>query len=169
MKSEITEKALKKAQKWKDEAIAKEDIVSKIEMYSSQELIPFTKEELLAIKTALLSQSLMLKAKAEEVETAISCGSEDGDLSSHNEKKIFEGCLSLLFEAGDEFLKYLDYIGADPEEEPNITIGFSRIVNRLFLWSTSHSGGTSTTAKCRQLGINPDSCVNICEKDREEE
>lgn len=168
MESKITTKALKKAQKWKDEAIAKEDIVSKIEMYSSQELIPFTKEELLTIKTALLSQSLMLKAKAEEVKTAISCGSEDGNLSSHNEKKIFEGCLSLLFEAGDRFREYLDYIEADLEEEPNITMNFSHIVKRLFLWNTSHSGRTSTAAKCRQLGINPDNCVDICEKDTEE-
>ena len=40
----------------------------------------------------------------------------DMDLSSHSEKQILEGCISLMQEMVDGFREYLDYIGHDEPE-----------------------------------------------------
>ena len=86
------------------------------------------------------------------------------DLSSHSEKQILEGCISLMQEIVDGFRDYLDYIGHDEpeyeEEKQPFCMSYFHIVNRLFLWNTSHSGGTSTRAKCHELGID-DSGRNV--------
>jgi len=83
------------------------------------------------------------------------------DLSSHSEKQILEGCISLIQEMVDGFREYLDYIGHDEpeyeEEKQPFHMSYFHIVNRLFLWHTHHSGGTSTRAKCHELGIDDSS------------
>lgn len=64
----------------------------------------------------------------------------------------------MLREAGKRFRDYLDFVGFEPsngEEKLHIDFSLSHIVNRLFLWNTFHSGGTSTAAKCRELGADP--------------
>lgn len=85
----------------------------------------------------------------------------DMDLSSHSEKQILEGCIALIQEMVDGFREYLDYIGHDEpeyeEEKQPFHMSYFHIVNRLFLWHTSHSGGTSTRAKCHELGIDDSS------------
>ncbi len=82
-------------------------------------------------------------------------------IESHSEKQIMEGCISLIQEMVDGFREYLDYIGHDrpeyEEEKQPFHMSYFHIVNRLFLWHTSHSGGTSTRAKCHELGIDDSS------------
>lgn len=47
------------------------------------------------------------------------------------------------------------------------TVEFPEEARKLFLFRTSHSGGTSTRAKCRQFGV--DSSENVEFKFSEEE
>lgn len=80
--------------------------------------------------------------------------------SSHSEKDIYEGCLALMNELTDRFYEYLEFLEVDlseyPEEEQfDATFNTTEIVERLFLWRTYHSGGTSQRMKCEELGIDP--------------
>ena len=94
-------------------------------------------------------------------------------IESQNEEQILEGCIALIDEMVGYFREYLDYIGHEPEfEEEKQPIGMTyfHIVKRLFLWHTRHSGGTSTRAKCRELGIDDSSETvefDVWEKDEE--
>lgn len=80
--------------------------------------------------------------------------------ASHSEKEIYEGCLELMEEISAEWMAYMeDYLGFDPEETnrdelPMFVFAPEHIVERLFLWHTSHSGGTSQGLKCKELGIS---------------
>ena len=59
-------------------------------------------------------------------------------------------------ELADYFQEYLEWIGYEPESNKDaqaINISYFHIVQRLFLFHTRHSGGTSTIEKCRELGI----------------
>lgn len=85
------------------------------------------------------------------------------DTSSHDEKHILQGCIALIGEMVGGFREYLDFIDHEPEfeeEKMPFTMTYFHIVQRLFLWSTRHSGGTSTMKKCYELGIE-DSSKNI--------
>lgn len=80
--------------------------------------------------------------------------------SSHSEKEIYEGCLALMEELTGRFQEYLDFIGVDLSEYPteeqfDASFQTTEIVERLFLWHTMHSGGTSQCMKCKELGIEP--------------
>lgn len=104
--------------------------------------------------------------------------SEDYILSmttSHSERQIFEGCLSLMHELVDQFREYLEIIGLDvdqmdKDEKFNTCISYFEIVNKLFLYHTSHSGGTSTRMKMANLGIGDEwgESFSISEDDEEE-
>jgi len=75
---------------------------------------------------------------------------------SHSEREILKGCISLMQGLVDSFKEYLDFVGFVPdgeEEKLSLSMTYFGIVQRLFLWSTSHSGGTSTHMKCEALGI----------------
>lgn len=99
---------------------------------------------------------------------------EKMDLSSHSEKQILEGCIALIQEMCDYFREYLDFVDFEPEyeeEKQPFCMSYFHIVNRLFLWHTRHSGGTSTMAKCHELGIDDSSkqvLFPIWEEDDEE-
>lgn len=99
---------------------------------------------------------------------------EKMDLSSQSEKEILEGCIALMQEMCDCFRAYLDYIDFKPEyeeEKQPFCMSYFRIVRRLFLWNTRHSGGNSTRAKCAELGIDDSSeqvLFPIWEEDDEE-
>ena len=74
---------------------------------------------------------------------------------SHSEKEILDGCISLLWEMCDYFKEYLEFIDFEPsceEEKFSFTMSYFHIVQRLFLWHTMHSGGTSTGMKMKKLG-----------------
>ena len=77
--------------------------------------------------------------------------------SSHSERDILDGCIALMQELTDSFREYLDYIDALPEKDDEgcwASMSYFEIVQRLFLWNTSHSGGTSTGMKCAELGVD---------------
>ena len=84
----------------------------------------------------------------------------DDAVKSHSEKQILEGCIALIDEMVGYFREYLDFIDFTPEydeEKQPFCMSYFHIVNRLFLWHTSHCGGTSTRAKCHELGIDDSS------------
>ena len=88
-------------------------------------------------------------------------------VTSQNEKAIFEGCVDLLQMLMNRFEEYLDYIGFEPDsaEERFCTQFYNtEIVERLFLWKTYHSGGTSQREKCRELGIKDNGKVIFQDK-----
>lgn len=90
--------------------------------------------------------------------------------ASHSEAEIYKGCIALMQELMGRFDDYLDFIGLDPKEatdEERFATYFypTHIVERLFLWNTNHSGGTSQRLKCRELGIDDDTTI-IFEDDR---
>lgn len=83
---------------------------------------------------------------------------------SHGEVDVYKGCIALMQELMDRFEEYLDFIGLDPkqaEDEECFSTYFypAHIVERLFLWNTGHSGGTSQRLKCRELGIDDNKTV----------
>lgn len=77
-------------------------------------------------------------------------------VKSHSEKEILQECIHLMQELADYFQEYLEWISYEPESDEDaqaINISYFHIVQRLFLFHTRHSGGTSTIEKCRELGI----------------
>ena len=94
--------------------------------------------------------------------------------SSHSEKDIYDGCVELMEGLVEEFYDYLDFLGVDlkdyPEDEQfKLTMHPTQIVERLFLWKTPHSGGTSQIMKCRELGIDPSKDIHFTFSDYQEE
>ena len=173
----ITEKALDKAEKLLRKAGNEEIIVRNIEAHLADpgsHSLCLDERCWQVIQSALLRDIKALREQGGSIKHAVLCGSEDGDLSSHDEKKILEGCISLLLEAGEYFREYLAFIGASPDEQDeyekaSIEMTIGHIVKRLFLYHTLHSGGTSTAAKCKQLGYNSDSSIVVYETGKEEE
>lgn len=84
---------------------------------------------------------------------------------SHTEADIYKGCVTLMQELMWRFEDYLDFIGVEAgkdcdDEERFFTFFYpTHIVERLFLWNTGHSGGTSQRLKCQELGIDTDDTV----------
>ena len=83
---------------------------------------------------------------------------EEVETESHSEEAIFEGCIALMQGLTEHFREYLEFMGIDLDgldEEELFSVSYTpfEIVQRLFLWETSHSGGTSTRKKCAELGI----------------
>ena len=109
-----------------------------------------------------------------EIAEALGCRVDDilDMTSSHSEKDILEGCIALMQELTDEFSEYLDFMGVKPSEEEQfwLSMSYFHIVQRLFLYHTSHSGGTSTGMKCRELGVDSGKTVQfICGTPEDEE
>ena len=83
------------------------------------------------------------------------------ELESHDEKHILKYCIGLMQEMVDEFAEWYKWIHGedaiseiDEEERFCVRKSYFRIVQKLFLFGTRHSGGTSTRAKCKQLGVD---------------
>lgn len=76
-------------------------------------------------------------------------------IPTHSERQIYEGCISLMQGLVEDFKEWLEFQGIEVAEDERFRIGKypTKIVNRLFLWHTGHAGGTSTRAKCNELGI----------------
>ncbi len=94
--------------------------------------------------------------------------------SSHSEKDIYDGCLSLMEGLVADFEEYLEFIGVDTSEYPDeekfgVSYSPMEIVERLFLLKTYHSGGTSQMLKCRELGIDPSERIRFTFSEEEEE
>lgn len=87
-------------------------------------------------------------------------------IESHSEQKIVECCIELMQELVNEFENYIDYIDIDLTELPDdehfkVCYTNAEIVNRLLLSTTTHSGGTSTRQKCKELGLDSSKSVEF--------
>ena len=87
---------------------------------------------------------------------------ENEETASHSEKHILKGCIALMQQLVDEFEEWYrwqegeDAIEKLPEDERfRINLTNTEIVRKLFLEATTHAGGTSTAAKCKELGMDP--------------
>lgn len=103
---------------------------------------------------------------------AISDKINETNLSCHSERDIVLGCISLMSELYNDMLEYMDYMGFkydnnDEEEKPIFKYSYFEIVQELLLRNTTHSGGTSTRAKCEKLGFDSFNQV-IFEEDLDE-
>ena len=79
----------------------------------------------------------------------------DGMTESHSEAAILRGCIALMQQLMGRFEEYLDFIDVHPDEDERFWTDFymTEIVERLFLWETRHSGGTSQRMKLAALGV----------------
>ena len=87
-------------------------------------------------------------------------------IESHSEQKIVECCIGLMQELVNEFEKYIASIELDLTELPDdehfkVCYTNAEIVNRLLLSTTTHSGGTSTRQKCKELGLDSSKSVEF--------
>ena len=87
-------------------------------------------------------------------------------IESHSEQKIVECCIDLMQELVNEFEKYIDYVDIDLTELPDdehfkVCYTNAEIVNRLLLSTTTHSGGTSTRQKCKELGLDSSKSIEF--------
>lgn len=97
----------------------------------------------------------------EECRAAVEKQKIDKDLESHDEKHILKYCISLMRELVGKFEEWYEYVhGEDAikelceDEKFCYRMSYFNIVQELFLLATSHSGGTSTRAKCEQLCVD---------------
>lgn len=97
----------------------------------------------------------------EECRAAVEKQNVNKELESHDEKHILECCINLMQEVVNEFTEWYRWQhGEDAIDELNeeerfcFRKSYFRIVQELFLVGTNHSGGTSTRAKCEQLGVD---------------
>ncbi len=97
----------------------------------------------------------------DECRTAMEKQNVNKELESHDEKHILECCISLMQEMVNEFAEWYRWQHGedaieelDEEERFCLKKSYFRIVQELFLICTNHSGGTSTRAKCEQLGVD---------------
>lgn len=97
----------------------------------------------------------------EECRAAVEKQNVNKELESHDEKHILECCISLMQEMVDEFAEWYRWQHGedaikelDEEERFCFRKSHFSIVQELFLSGTHHSGGTSTRAKCEQLGVD---------------
>lgn len=82
------------------------------------------------------------------------------EVNSHDESEIVRGCIALMHELVDDFAEWYRWVHGenaieelDDEEIFCVRKNYFHIVQRLLLFHTNHSGGTSTFRKCKQLGI----------------
>ena len=97
----------------------------------------------------------------EECRAAMKKQNVNEELESHDEKHILECCISLMQELVNEFAEWYRWQHGenaieklDEEERFCFKKSYFIIVQELFLLGTNHSGGTSTRAKCEQLGVD---------------
>ena len=97
----------------------------------------------------------------EECRAAVEKQKVDKELESHDEKHILKYCISLMQEMVNEFAEWYRWQHGedaieelDEEERFCFRKSYFSIVQELFLIGTNHSGGTSTRAKCEQLGVD---------------
>lgn len=97
----------------------------------------------------------------DECRAAVEKQKVDKELESHDEKHILKSCLGLMQDMVDKFAEWYRWQHGedsieelDEEERFCIRTTYFRIVQKLFLLHTNHSGGTSTREKCEQLGVD---------------
>ena len=132
-----------------------------------EELKAAMKYVYLAKKHGTVGQVIENCVKYEEIGTPEECRAAvekqnvNKELESHDEKHTLECCISLMQEMVNEFAEWYKWQHGedaieelDEEERFCFKKSYFRIVQELFLLGTNHSGGTSTRAKCEQLGVD---------------
>ena len=126
-------------------------------------IIPQRRAEALdvAIKALEEVQQYRTIGTPEECQTAMEQQNVNKELESHDEKHTLECCISLMQEMVNEFAEWYRWQHGedaieelDEEERFCFRKSYFSIVQELFLIGTNHSGGTSTRAKCEQLGVD---------------
>ena len=115
-----------------------------------------------AIKALEEVQQYRAIGTPEECQAAVEKqNSANKELESHDEKRILECCISLMQEMVNEFAEWYRWQHGedaieklDEQERFCFRNSYFNIVQELFLIGTNHSGGTSTKAKCEQLGVD---------------
>lgn len=115
----------------------------------------------MAIKALEEVQQYRAIGTPEECQTAVEKQNANKELESHDEKHILECCISLMKKMVNEFAEWYRWQHGedaikelDEEERFCFRKSHFSIVQELFLSGTHHSGGTSTRAKCEQLGVD---------------
>lgn len=129
----------------------------------------------MAIKALEEVQKYRAIGTPEECRAAVEKQKIDKDLESHDEKHILKYCISLMQELVGKFEEWYEYVhGEDAikelceDEKFYYRMSYFSIVQKLFLFCTSHSGGTSTRAKCEQLGVDSSDEIEFSFGDDEE-
>lgn len=114
-----------------------------------------------AIKALEEVQQYRAIGTPEECRAAVEKQIVEKELESHDEKYILKYCISLMQELVGKFEEWYEYVHGeeairelDEVERFYYRMSYFSIVQELFLFRTSHSGGTSTRAKCKQLGVD---------------
>lgn len=123
----------------------------------------------------VLSMDAIAALSAIEEAQTVDVGEEEW-IATHDDREIVLGCIRLIEEVlNGEFgiFQQLKDYGFDFEEYEGFCgrplsymMSMMEIVGPLLLEYTSHSGGTTTRKKCREMGFNPST---IIEFEREEE
>lgn len=95
----------------------------------------------------------------------------DSMTASHSEAAILRGGIALMHNLVARFEEYLDFIDVHPEDEEErfcTEFYMTEIVERLFLWETRHSGGTSQRMKLAALGVEAETVVFRDDRDKGE-
>ncbi len=115
----------------------------------------------IAIKALEEVQQYRAIGTPEECRAAVEKQIVEKELESHDEKHILKYCISLMQELVGKFEEWYRWQHGedaieelDEEERFCFKKSYFRIVQELFLLGTNHSGGTSTRAKCEQLGVD---------------
>ena len=91
------------------------------------------------------------------------------ELASHSEKDIVEACIGLMESVHGRLMEYMEMMDVEHTEgTPVLNYSYFEIVQTLLLMRTGHSGGTSTRAKCEQLGFDSYKEIIIGENDNED-
>ena len=97
-------------------------------------------------------------------------------MDNQSDKDILRCCLGLMQDLTDEFEEWYKWMhgedaieNIDPEERFALRMSYFHIIQRLFLFNTNHSGGTSTREKCRELGLDSGEEVTFGFDDEEED
>lgn len=166
MKSPITEKARKDIESQKATIEKLREVIRKLHEKDGtiKQPVALSENDIELVEAALMCYAGVLNTDAAQREGAIECGSEDGNLKSHSEKDIWKGCLALMHGLLEDVQRWLLFVDINPndyegEEKFCYSASCFTMVQRLFLWNTTHSGGTSTMAKMRELGITKESEV----------
>lgn len=96
----------------------------------------------------------------------------DSMTASHSEAAILRGCIALMQNLMGRFEEYLEFIDVHPDSEKErfcTDFYLTEIVERLFLWETRHSGGTSQHMKLAALGVEAETVTFSDDRDKEEQ
>lgn len=129
----------------------------------------------MAIKALEEVQQYRQIGTVEECREAVEKQNVNKELESHDEKHILECCISLMQELVNEFAEWYRWQHGedaieelDEEERFCFRESYFHIVQELFLLGTNHSGGTSTRAKCEQLGVGSSEEIELDWSDDDE-